>query len=39
MWEFPGSPVVETWHFHSWDLDLIPDQGTKIGQAMWHAKK
>ena len=38
MWEVPGSPVVETWQFDSQDLGLIPDQGTKIRQAVWHAK-
>ena len=28
-WEFPGSPVVRTQHFHCQGLSLIPDRGTK----------
>ena len=37
--EFPGSPVVRTWHFHCQGLGLIPGQGTKILQAEWHGQK
>ena len=31
--EFPGSPVVRTWHFHCQGLGSIPNQGTKTLQA------
>ena len=31
--EFPGHPVVRTWHFECQGPDLIPGQGTKIPQA------
>ena len=37
--EFPGSPVVKTWHFHCQGLGLIPGQGTKILQAEWQDQK
>ena len=33
--EFPNSPVVRTWHSHSWGLGLNPSWGTMILQAMW----
>ena len=35
-WEFPGSPVVRTWHFHCRGLELVPGQGTKMS---WHSQK
>ena len=28
VWEFPGSTVVRTPHFHCWRLNLIPGSGT-----------
>ena len=33
--EFPGGPVVRTWHFHCWGPGSIPGWGTKIQQAVW----
>ena len=33
-WEFPGSPVVRTQHFHCRGPGSIPSQGTKILQAV-----
>ena len=38
-WEFPGDPVVKTWHLQRHGLDSIPGQGTKIPQAMGPKKK
>ena len=32
--EFPGGLVVKTWCFHWHGQGLIPNQGTKISQAM-----
>ena len=37
--EFPGSPVVRTWHFHCQVLGSIPVRGTKIPIAMLHNQK
>ena len=31
--EFPGEPVVRTWHFDCCDLGSVPGRGTKILQA------
>ena len=28
LWEFPGSSVVKTWHFHCCVLGSIPGRGT-----------
>ena len=36
--EFHGSPVVRIQHFDCRDPGLIPGQGTKIPQAMWHGQ-
>ena len=33
IWEFPGGPVVWTWHFHCYGSVSIPGQETKIMQA------
>ena len=33
--EFPGSPMVSTWHFHCQGLGSIPGQGTKLLQTAW----
>ena len=33
VWEFPGSPVVKTQHFHCRGPGSIPGLGTKIPQA------
>ena len=38
-WEFPGNPVVRTWHLQCHGLDSIPGPGTKIPQAMGPKKK
>ena len=38
-WEFPGDPVVRTWHLQRHGLDSIPGPGTKIPQAMGPKKK
>ena len=38
-WEFPGSPVVRTPHFHCQGWGLIPGWGTKIPQIAWHGQK
>ena len=32
-WEFPGSRVIRTQHFHFQGMGLIPGWGTKILQA------
>ena len=32
-WDFPGGPVVRTWHFPCRGLGLTSDRGTKIPQA------
>ena len=39
MREFPGGPVVRTWHFHCCGLGSIPGQGTKILQAVQCCQK
>ena len=38
-WEFPGSPVVRTRHFHCWGPGSIPGWGTKIPQAAQSGQK
>ena len=38
-WEFPGDPVVKTWHLQRHGLDSIPGQGTKIPQATQWGQK
>ena len=38
-WEFPGSPVVRTRHFHCKGPGSIPDWETKIPQAAQCGKK
>ena len=35
--EFPGSPMVRTWHLHC--RSSIPGRGTKIPKAAWRSKK
>ena len=37
--EFPGGPVVRTWHFHNHGLGSISGLRTKILQATWQAQK
>ena len=37
--EFPGSPVVRTWHFYCWGPGSIAGWGTKILQAARHGQK
>ena len=37
--EFPGNPVVKTWHFCYYGPGSIPSQGIKILQAMKSIKK
>ena len=37
--EFPGGPVVRTWHSHCQGPGSIPGQGTKILQAEWGGQK
>ena len=37
--EFPGGPVVRTWHCHCHGPGSISRQGTKILQVMWRGKK
>ena len=39
FWEFPGSPVVRTRHFHCLGWSSVPGQGTKIPQAIQHSQK
>ena len=39
QWEFPGSTVVRTWHFHCCGLGSIPGRGAKILQAAACRKK
>ena len=41
MWEFPGGPVIRTWHFHCWGPGSVPGQGTNIPAtcAAWPTKK
>ena len=35
-WNFPGSPVIKTWHFHSrGSASLIPAQETKMPCVSW----
>ena len=35
--EFPGGPVISTWHFHRWGCGFDPWLG--ILQASWHGQK
>ena len=35
--EFPGGPLIKTWHFHYSGLGLIPGRGTKILQGERHS--
>ena len=36
--EFPGSPVIRTWHFYCCCPDSIPGWGTKIQQTPWRGQ-
>lgn len=38
-WEFPGSPVIKTLHFHCRGPGTIPGRGTKISKASRHGQK
>ena len=38
-WEFPGSPVVGTQHFHCRGLGLVPGWGTKICKLLGTGEK
>ena len=37
--EFPGSPVVSTWHSHCLGLGSIPGQGNEILEVSQHSQK
>ena len=37
--EFPGGPVVRTWHCHCHGPGSISRQETKILQVMWRGQK
>ena len=39
FWEFPGGPVIRTWHVHCRCLGSIPGRGTKIPQATQGVQK
>ena len=39
LWQFPGGPVVKTWHFPCQGPGSVPGWGTEISQATWCGQK